>query len=91
MCKELSNELVGGARVAITCVLGGQPVEGGRAGSKSAGSGWQLTPRLPALRQVRYGNEFEGVSTFAPGLAGRTGFRVLELRNPNRLAIDVAH
>jgi peptidoglycan hydrolase-like protein with peptidoglycan-binding domain len=50
-----------------------------------------LTPRYPALRQVRYGGQFEGQSTFAVGLRGRSGFRVLELRNPTRLAIDVAH
>lgn len=50
-----------------------------------------LVPRFPALRELRYGNEFEGLSTFAAGLRARTGFRVLELTNPTRLAIDVAH
>lgn len=50
-----------------------------------------LSPGYPMLRQVRYGGEFEGVSTFAAGLSARTGFRVLELANPTRLAIDVAH
>lgn len=50
-----------------------------------------LTPRYPALRQVRYGGEFEGLATFGVGLRGRSGFRVLELRNPTRLAIDIAH
>ncbi|HSJ45184.1 MAG TPA: peptidoglycan-binding protein [Euzebyales bacterium] len=50
-----------------------------------------LTPRYPTLRTVRYGGEFEGLATFAAGLRARTGFRVLELSNPARLAIDVAH
>lgn len=50
-----------------------------------------LTPRYPTLRTLRYGGEFEAVSTFAAGLATRTGFRVLELGNPTRLAVDVAH
>ena len=50
-----------------------------------------LTPRYPTLRTLRYGNEFEGLATFGAGLRARTGFRVLELSNPTRLAIDVAH
>jgi hypothetical protein len=50
-----------------------------------------LTPRYPTLRTVRYGGEFEGLATFGAGLRARTGFRVLELSNPTRLAIDVAH
>lgn len=50
-----------------------------------------VTPRYPTLRQVRYGGEFEALSTFGAGLRARSGFRVLELVNPARLAIDVAH
>ena len=50
-----------------------------------------ITPRYPTLRQVRYGGYFEGGTTFGVGLSGRTGFRVLELTGPPRLAIDVAH
>jgi hypothetical protein len=50
-----------------------------------------LVPRFPTLRQLHHGGEFEGLSTFAAGLRARTGFRVLELSNPTRLAIDVAH
>lgn len=50
-----------------------------------------ITPRYPTLRQVRYGGFFEGGSTFAAGLTGRSGFRLLELTGPPRLAIDVAH
>ena len=49
-----------------------------------------LTPRYPTLRQVRWVDEFEGHLTFGIGLQHRVGFRVLELRGPARLAIDVA-
>jgi len=49
-----------------------------------------LTPRHPTLRQVRWVDEFEGFLTFGIGLQRRVGFRVLELREPPRLAIDVA-
>jgi hypothetical protein len=49
-----------------------------------------LTPRYPTLRQVRLVDEFEGHLTFGVGLQRRAGFRVLELRGPPRLAIDVA-
>jgi hypothetical protein len=49
-----------------------------------------LTPRYPTLRQVRWVDEFEGFLTFGVGLRRRVGFRVLELREPARLAIDVA-
>jgi hypothetical protein len=49
-----------------------------------------LTPRYPTLRQVRLVDEFEGHLTFGVGLQRRVGFRVLELRGPPRLAIDMA-
>jgi hypothetical protein len=51
----------------------------------------QLTPRFPTLRTVRYGGEFEGQAAFGAGLRARTGFRVIELANPTRLAIDVTY
>jgi peptidoglycan hydrolase-like protein with peptidoglycan-binding domain len=50
-----------------------------------------LTPKLPTLRTVRYGGQYEGQSTFGAGLRGRTGFRVIELANPTRIVIDVKH
>jgi hypothetical protein len=49
-----------------------------------------LTPGYPTLRQVRFVDEFEGHLTFGIGLQRQVGFRVLELREPSRLAIDVA-
>jgi peptidoglycan hydrolase-like protein with peptidoglycan-binding domain len=50
-----------------------------------------LIPGFPTLREVRWGGEFEGLTTFAVGLTGRSGFRVLELSQPSRVVIDVAH
>jgi hypothetical protein len=49
-----------------------------------------LTPGYPTLRQVRWVDEFEGHLTFGIGLQRQVGFRVVELRGPSRLAIDVA-
>jgi hypothetical protein len=51
----------------------------------------RITVHHPTLRSVGYGGEFEGWSAFGVGLVGRSGFRIIELANPSRLAIDVAH
>jgi hypothetical protein len=48
-------------------------------------------PGLPTLRQIRSGGAFEGRISFGLGLADRVGFRVLQLTNPPRIAVDVAH
>ena len=48
-----------------------------------------LTPGSPALRQVRFAGDFEGQVSFGLGVATRGGFRVSELRNPARVAVDV--
>ena len=48
-----------------------------------------LSPGSPALRQVRFADDFEGRVRFGLGLAGRGGFRVAELRDPTRVAVDV--
>lgn len=49
-----------------------------------------LTPDYPTLRQVRWVDDFEAHLTFGIGLQRQVGFRVVELRGPSRLAIDVA-
>lgn len=49
-----------------------------------------LTPGLPAVRQVKGAGDFEAVTTYGIGVAGRLPFRVLTLNAPNRLVIDVA-
>ena len=46
-------------------------------------------PRRPALRQVRFAGDFEGQVSFGLGVSDRGGFRVSELRNPTRVAVDV--
>jgi hypothetical protein len=46
-------------------------------------------PGAPALRQVRFVGDLEGQVLFGIGVADRGGFRVSELRNPSRVAVDV--
>jgi hypothetical protein len=48
-----------------------------------------LSPGSPVLRQVRFAGDFEGRVSFGLGLAERDGFRVSELRDPTRVAVDV--
>jgi hypothetical protein len=48
-----------------------------------------LDPGAPALRQVRFAGDFEGQLSFGIGVADRGGFRVSELRDPARVAVDV--
>jgi hypothetical protein len=51
----------------------------------------RLRPDFPALREVNAPASFEGQTTAGIGLAHRVGFRVLELTNPTRIVIDLAH
>ena len=48
-----------------------------------------IAPSSPELRQVRFAGDFEGQVSFGLGVAGRGGFRVSELSNPTRVAVDV--
>ncbi|WP_433062262.1 AMIN-like domain-containing (lipo)protein [Dactylosporangium sp. CS-033363] len=48
-------------------------------------------PNLPALRQIKSGGYFESYASFGLGVTARSGFRVLVLHAPDRIAIDVAH
>ena len=48
-----------------------------------------ITPGYPALRQVRFADDFEGQVAFGIGVADRGGFRVSELRDPTRVVVDV--
>lgn len=50
-----------------------------------------VNPALPALRQVRFGGEFEAHIAAGLGLAHRTGFRAIALSDPPRVVVDVAH
>jgi LPXTG-motif cell wall-anchored protein len=51
----------------------------------------RLRPDFPALREVNAPASFEGQTTAGIGLASKVGFRVLELANPTRIVIDLAH
>jgi hypothetical protein len=43
-----------------------------------------------ALKQVKGAGDFEAVTSYGIGQAGRAGFRVFTLTSPNRVVIDVA-
>jgi hypothetical protein len=51
----------------------------------------RLRPDFPALREVNAPGSFEGQTTAGIGVTQRVGFRVLELANPTRIVIDLAH
>jgi hypothetical protein len=46
---------------------------------------------LPTIRDIKMFDQFEGYLGYGLGISDQNGFRVLELRNPTRLVIDVAH
>lgn len=48
-------------------------------------------PWLPVLLQVYNDHHFEGTVLVALGLAAQTGFHVLTLSDPTRIAIDLPH
>jgi LPXTG-motif cell wall-anchored protein len=51
----------------------------------------RLRPDFPALREVNAPGSFEGQTTAGIGVTQQVGFRVLELTNPTRIVIDLAH
>jgi LPXTG-motif cell wall-anchored protein len=51
----------------------------------------RLRQDFPAMREVNAPGSFEGQTTAGIGLTQRVGFRVLELTNPTRIVIDLAH
>src|SRR5260370_42461925 len=55
----------------------------------TAGAPTDLTPQLPAIREVAQIGNFERVASYGVGLATPSCFRVLELSGPTRLVIDV--
>jgi hypothetical protein len=50
-----------------------------------------LNPNLPTLRQIKFGEDFEGYVSAGLGLNDRVGFRVFQLHSPDRVVVDVAH
>jgi hypothetical protein len=77
--------LRGKAFLAVTF----EPARAHDPGGEPTVSTATLTPGSPVLRQVRFAGDFEGQVSYGLGLAGRTGFRVSELRDPARVAVDV--
>jgi hypothetical protein len=51
----------------------------------------RITTGFPAVEQIAFAGDFEGNVTFGLGIRHRAGFRVLELRDPTRIVVDVAH
>jgi LPXTG-motif cell wall-anchored protein len=51
----------------------------------------RLRPDFPALREVKVPGSFEGQTTAGIGVSAKVGFRVLELADPTRIVIDLAH
>jgi len=45
----------------------------------------------PALRAVAFAGDFEATVAIALGIRHKNGFRVLTLRNPTRIVVDIAH
>jgi hypothetical protein len=51
----------------------------------------QITPGLASVLEIERTGDFEGYLTWVFGLPRQLDFRVLELTNPYRIAIDIAH
>jgi len=60
-------------------------------GAPTYDMGRTLDPKLPTLRQIKFGGDFEGYVSAGLGLTGRVGFRVFQLHSPDRVVVDVAH
>ena len=50
----------------------------------------RFKPDLPSLKEVAEIGDFEGVVTYGLGVDHRVPFKVLELSNPSRIAIDLS-
>lgn len=50
----------------------------------------RFEPGLPSLKEVALIGDFEGVVTYGLGVDHRVPFKVLELRDPSRIAIDIS-
>jgi len=50
-----------------------------------------LDPRLPALRQVKWGGDYEGTLTVGLGLMDRVAIKDYALFSPQRLVFDITH
>ena len=51
----------------------------------------RFTVDYPALREVAFAGDFEATVSIALGVRSKSGFRVLTLTDPTRIAVDIAH
>ncbi len=51
----------------------------------------QRSPNLPIVRDLRLTCDFEAEVTWVAGVASPNRYRVIELKDPTRLAIDIKH
>ncbi len=50
-----------------------------------------IAPHLPIVRQVERTCDFEGVVSYVLGTASPNRYRILELKAPARIAVDILH
>ena len=67
------------------------PVDAHNDQGQSTISATGLTPGLTTLQEATLTCDFEAVGYWVLGLSQEVDFRVLELDNPPRIAVDVAH
>lgn len=75
----------GRAILAVTLHAAAAHTDGGRVTAPA-----RVSFALPNVMTVARAGDFEAVLSYGIGLARRTTFRVLPLRRPNRLVIDIA-
>ena len=51
----------------------------------------QRSPNLPVVKDLKITCDFEGEVTWAAGVTSPNRYRVIELKNPTRLAVDIKH
>jgi hypothetical protein len=78
--------LEGGALVQAT--FQGTASDDHRPGTQTVPD--RFSPGLPQVRQIGLAEDWEGLVRLGVGLDHRAGFRVLELRDPVRVVVDVA-
>ena len=78
--------LQGDALIQVT--INGKASDDYRPGTQTMPD--KVTPALPQVRQLGLAEDWEGVVRIGIGLDHRAGFRVLELRDPVRVVVDVA-
>ncbi len=67
------------------------PVDAHNDQGQSTVGATDLTPGLTTLQEARLTCDFEAVGNWVLGLSQKVDFRVIELDNPPRIAVDVAH